>query len=295
MGGAAGGEEQLPSPPGFTLQLILNAVYGQAYQIDDENANALLVASNYLEVPSVQTACCKHLRQQIACDTCWTTLATAVRFGCDTLCADAMEYIRRMFEQQGALPNHTALHALSKDVMLELLHSPALQFGSEAELFQAVLIWIAGDAAARLADLPELLTAVRPPGGLWNHLAADNAANADAITTAGAVANLAALLVRALEPGYLLDQELVGMDRDMADFCREHMTNDAYCTRAHQASLECLLCGMTSLCAHSSANRQAFQAAGALKALQQLHSSPTPGIKANAAMALDALRHGSPN
>ncbi|KAK9818182.1 hypothetical protein WJX72_008338 [[Myrmecia] bisecta] len=144
MGGASGGEEQ-------------------AYQINDENVEAVLVASNYLEVQSVQTACCKHLQCRIACDTCWTTLATAVRFGCDPLCADAMEYIQRMFEQQDTLPDHTALQALSKDVMLELLHSPALQFGSECELFQAVLIWIAGDAAARLADLSALLTAVRPP------------------------------------------------------------------------------------------------------------------------------------
>ncbi|KAK9810527.1 hypothetical protein WJX72_012233 [[Myrmecia] bisecta] len=142
-----------------TLRLILQGIYGQYYRVTDQNVEALLAASNYLEVSCVLDACCMYLRRKLKHQTCWRTLALATHYGCGTLCGHAVEYIHSQFMKLMDAP--AALQALPKEMLLDVLQSPAVVFSSDHIIFQVVLTWVAGEAASRVADLPELLAAVR--------------------------------------------------------------------------------------------------------------------------------------
>ncbi|KAJ9527446.1 hypothetical protein QJQ45_025698, partial [Haematococcus lacustris] len=63
----------------------------------------------------------------------------------------------------GAEPGQlrSPLAALPRDLLLELLQADELAVDCETEVLQAVLDWVASDPAERLADLPDLLAAVR--------------------------------------------------------------------------------------------------------------------------------------
>ncbi|KAK9817893.1 hypothetical protein WJX72_003862 [[Myrmecia] bisecta] len=154
---------EVPGVDGDSLRCILRAVYGQQIEVTDNNVEGLLAASNYLEISCVQRACCRHLQRHLGPSSCWSTLAAAAHFGCEELCVHVMTYIRAHFEELMASSARLGLQVLPKAVLLELLHSEALETGSETEVFQAVLTWVAGDPACRSANLPELLAAVRLP------------------------------------------------------------------------------------------------------------------------------------
>ncbi|KAK9810251.1 hypothetical protein WJX72_007330 [[Myrmecia] bisecta] len=180
-----------------SLRVLLQAIYGLPYQITEHNVDALLAGSNCLEIGCVQTACCKHLQQRLQADTCWTTLATAMRFSCEALRDEVVAYIHANFEALMAFPEQAGLHQLPRPALLDILQSIG-DCRHEQATIQVLLTWLAGDAIGRLADLPELLAAV--------------------IKDAGAAPTLAGLVVLALSPRYLLGQT---MEPDMLDFYDE--------------------------------------------------------------------------
>ncbi|KAK9812895.1 hypothetical protein WJX72_005384 [[Myrmecia] bisecta] len=115
----------LPEVEADSLQLVLQAVYGLEYEINQDNVEALLASSNYLAVDSVHSSCCD------------------------------MAFIHRPPRGAWVLRMQTALQALPKGMLLDVLHSKAADFGSESDAFQVVLTWVANGDASRLEDLLE--------------------------------------------------------------------------------------------------------------------------------------------
>ncbi|KAK9813237.1 hypothetical protein WJX72_011257 [[Myrmecia] bisecta] len=141
------------------LQLVLEAVYGQEYKVTEHQLEALLAASNYLQVGCVQSACCAYLREELQDDNCWQTLATAAHFGCEELCKQTLTY-----SQKRASKTHKALQALPKDTLVNVLQS---KFGSESDAIQVALTWAATEVNSQLEHLSEVLAAMRLTCSTW--------------------------------------------------------------------------------------------------------------------------------
>ncbi|KAK9812664.1 hypothetical protein WJX72_001531 [[Myrmecia] bisecta] len=139
----------IPEVDADILQLILQAIHGLEYEIDQDNVEALLAASNYLAINSVQSSCCDYLKLNMQDHDCWRTLCVAAHLGCEALCKHMMAFIHRPPRGAWVLRMQTALQALPKGMLLDVLCSKAVDFGSESRAFQVVLTWVAtGDTIA---------------------------------------------------------------------------------------------------------------------------------------------------
>ncbi|KAK9813302.1 hypothetical protein WJX72_012150 [[Myrmecia] bisecta] len=152
----------IPEVDADILQLILQAVYGLEYEIKQDNVEALLAASTYLAIDSVQSSCCDYLKLNMQDHDCWRTLCVAARLGCEALCKHTMAFIQRPPQGAWVLRMQTALQALPTGMLLDVLHSNALDFGSECNAFQVVLTWVATGDASRLEDLLETRASAGP-------------------------------------------------------------------------------------------------------------------------------------
>lgn len=81
---------RLSGVDGAALRGLLACIYEQHAAIDAESVEALLAASNYLDVPSVTEACCAWLVGGLCPETAAATLAVAARHGCAALQAESV-------------------------------------------------------------------------------------------------------------------------------------------------------------------------------------------------------------
>ena len=88
--GGAGSPVRLSGVDGPALRGLLACVYEQRAAVDAESVEALLAASNYLDVPAVTDACCAWLSGGLCPETAAATLAVAARHGCAALQAEAV-------------------------------------------------------------------------------------------------------------------------------------------------------------------------------------------------------------
>ncbi|KAK9806948.1 hypothetical protein WJX72_008357 [[Myrmecia] bisecta] len=285
-----------------TLQLILQAIYGQPYEVTEDNVDALLAASNFLEVACVQAACCMHLQRKLSLTTCWRTLAAAVRFCCEALCEEAMTFIQLRFAELMAPPAQSLLQALPKHILLDLLHSPAITF-NEPAFFQVALTWVAGNDKERLPHLPEVLAAVRLSTGAnkprktsaWAISASDQAVQ-DAMREAGAIPALVHLLQHGrsehvADVTSMLWEAIVNNDASKAALVETGgLAPLVYQLQA--AADSCIHANaLHTLCVINPANKEAIVAAGGVPVLLELLNE-APKVQSSAADCLGGLCYG---
>ncbi|XP_052828126.1 kelch-like protein 10 isoform X1 [Octopus bimaculoides] len=138
---------------------IIDYMYTNACNIDDENVSDILIASDYLNMTHLQDLCCDYLSSKISIFTCINIENFAKKYFCEKLRQNAHKFI---------LHNFTKVYTGSEDFQLlddtslhEILSSEKLNIKSEEIAFEAIIKWIDYDPLNRKCHIAKLLRNVR--------------------------------------------------------------------------------------------------------------------------------------
>ncbi|GBO13346.1 Kelch-like protein 20, partial [Araneus ventricosus] len=143
-----------------TLKLLLDYAYSSRIPINKNNVQALLSAANLLEVLPVRDACCRFLERHMDETNCLGIHCFAEAHACENLQKKAKEFTLRYFPD---VMKHEEMLSLSQSKFIELISSDTLNVEREETVFEAVLLWLNQDVAARSEDFHLVLEQVRLP------------------------------------------------------------------------------------------------------------------------------------
>ena len=139
------------------FQLLINYIYTGKLEVSEENVEKVLSAANMLQLKLVVDASCDFLVKQLHPSNCLGIRSFADLQNCQHLYVAAhnytMEHFRKVIQNQEYL-------ALPLDQMCKLLENDNVNVVSEAEMFEAMLLWINYEES-RKANLPQLLARIR--------------------------------------------------------------------------------------------------------------------------------------
>ncbi|CAG9462521.1 unnamed protein product [Pedinophyceae sp. YPF-701] len=146
------------------LRVVVEAIYEGQIELSLDNIEAVVDVASQLDVPPVLAASVRHLQQTLDESTCLWSLALASRYHLEPLREQCLLRARRAFSSiVHDAERSAALAALDRDAVRELLMSDDLNLNSEVDIFLAAVLWVSGDEASRLAELPGLLSTIRFP------------------------------------------------------------------------------------------------------------------------------------
>ena len=143
------------------LALLIKFAYTCALEINEENAQSLLAASNFLQMLRAREACCKFLQDRLDCSVCLDVADFAEFQSCQELLEASLTFSRRNFTEVSQ--NERFVH-ISYARMKHFLSSNDLHLpdGEEA-VFTALITWTQHNFPERQTHFQELLNLVKLP------------------------------------------------------------------------------------------------------------------------------------
>ncbi|XP_008401400.1 kelch-like protein 18, partial [Poecilia reticulata] len=157
-----------PVPPSLTssclcrsaLEALINFAYSGRVAIDQQNVQALLIGSSFLQLQNVKDACCSFLQERLHPKNCLGVRQFAEAMMCTALYDAANGFLQRHFVEAALSEEFLALRA---EEVLELMGCDELNVKAEEQVFEAALAWVHHDRDRRKTLLPELLAKIRLP------------------------------------------------------------------------------------------------------------------------------------
>ena len=143
------------------LDSLIKFAYTCSLEINEENAQSLLAASNFLQMLRAREACCKFLQERLDCSNCLDIADFAEFQSCDELLDAALKFARRNFTEVSKNERFVQIsfsrlkHFLSNND----LHLPE---GEEA-VFLALVNWTKQNSGERQSSFAETLNFVKLP------------------------------------------------------------------------------------------------------------------------------------
>uniref|UniRef100_A0A0P4WN36 Kelch-like protein diablo n=3 Tax=Scylla olivacea TaxID=85551 RepID=A0A0P4WN36_SCYOL len=140
------------------VALLLDYAYTSTFTITEANVQALLSASNLLEVVAVRDACCRFLERHIDATNCVGIHCFAEAHACHDLSKKAKAYTLRNFTQ--VMTGEEWL-SLPIEKVVEILSSDELEVEREEYVYDAATTWLHHSYATRSSIFPKILECVR--------------------------------------------------------------------------------------------------------------------------------------
>ena len=143
------------------LSSLIKFAYTCSLEINEENAQSLLAASNFLQMLRAREACCKFLQERLDCSNCLDVADFAEFQSCQELLEAALTFARRNFTE---VSKNDRFCQISLTRMKHFLDSNDLHLpeGEEA-VFMALVSWTKHNLSDRQGDFAELLNLVKLP------------------------------------------------------------------------------------------------------------------------------------
>ncbi|GAB1606106.1 kelch-like protein 10 [Argonauta hians] len=141
------------------MSKIIDYMYTNACDINDDNVSDILVASDYLNMTHLQELCCDYLSSKISVSTCISIKNFAQKYFCEKLRLEAHKFILHNFTKVYA--NCEDFQQLDADALHDILKSEDLNIKSEEIAFDAIIKWIDFDPDQRKCHIAKLLRSVR--------------------------------------------------------------------------------------------------------------------------------------
>uniref|UniRef100_M4A7V5 Kelch-like family member 18 n=3 Tax=Xiphophorus TaxID=8082 RepID=M4A7V5_XIPMA len=142
------------------LEALINFAYSGRVAIDQQNVQALLIGSSFLQLQNVKDACCSFLQERLHPKNCLGVRQFAEAMMCTALYDAANGFLQRHFVEAALSEEFLALRA---EEVLELMGCNELNVKAEEQVFEAALAWVHHDRDRRKTLLPELLAKIRLP------------------------------------------------------------------------------------------------------------------------------------
>jgi kelch-like protein 10 len=141
------------------MNLILEYVYTQNVDIDQENVWQLLMSADYFILPGLLELCCDFLRREMAPENCIGILRFVSIYFCPRLEVEARRFVMRNFEKVSQESDEFL--ELPLEELQALIGADELNVRTEEIVWEGVLRWIEHDAGNRKRHIAELLKGVR--------------------------------------------------------------------------------------------------------------------------------------
>ena len=143
---------------GSVMEDVLEFIYTGTVEVTEENAEELVVATNYLLVPNLKTISGRFIQQQICELNCISTFYFAEKYDCEELLNDSKSFIHANFRSVADMNEFLSLEA--KEVE-RWISSDEIVVETEADVFQIAQKWVKHNKGERKAAFEELLRHVR--------------------------------------------------------------------------------------------------------------------------------------
>ena len=138
---------------GSAMEDVLEFIYTGTVEVTEENAEELVVATNYLLVPNLKTI--SGLIQQQICElNCISAFYFAEKYDCEELLNDSKNFIHANFRSVADMNEFLSLEA--KEVE-RWISSDEIVVETEADVFQIAQKWVEHNKGERKAAFEELL------------------------------------------------------------------------------------------------------------------------------------------
>ena len=138
---------------GSVMEDVLEFIYTGTVEVTEENAEELVVATNYLLVTNLKTIASRFIQQRMCELNCISTFYLAEKYDCEELLNDS-----RSFASVADMKEFLSLEA--KEVE-RWISSDDIVVETEAEVFQIAQKWVEHNKSERKAAFEELLRHVR--------------------------------------------------------------------------------------------------------------------------------------
>ena len=143
------------------LDSLIRFAYTCSLEINEDNAQSLLAASNFLQMLRAREACCKFLQERLDCSNCLDIADFAEFQSCDELLEAALKFARRNFTE---VSKNERFVQISFSRLKHFLgsHDLHLPEGEEA-VFLALINWTKQSPTERQTCFAESLNLVKLP------------------------------------------------------------------------------------------------------------------------------------
>ena len=143
---------------GSVMEDVLEFIYTGTVEVTEENAEELVVATNYLFVPNLKTISGRFIQQQMCELNCISTFYFAEKYDCEELLNESKSFIHANFASVADMNEFLSLEA--KEVE-RWISSDEIVVETEADVFQIAQKWVEHNKGERKAAFEELLRHVR--------------------------------------------------------------------------------------------------------------------------------------
>ena len=143
---------------GSVLEDVLEFIYTGTVAVTQENAKELIVAGNYLIIPSLKTVSGRFLEGEMSNSNCLSTFYFAEKYDCDELIRNSKKFIHENFVYVGEKDEFFSLEA--KEVT-RWISSSKIAVGAEVDVFKIIVQWVEHNKSERKAYFEELFGHVR--------------------------------------------------------------------------------------------------------------------------------------
>ena len=143
---------------GSVMEDVLEFIYTGTVEVTEENAEELVIATNYLLVPNLKTISGRFIQQQMCELNCISTFYFAEKYDCEELLNDSKSFIHANFASVADMNEFLSLEA--KEVE-RWISSDEIVIETEADVFQIAQKWVEHNKSERKAAFEELLRHVR--------------------------------------------------------------------------------------------------------------------------------------
>lgn len=143
------------------LNLLIKFAYAGPLDINEDNAQSVLAAANFLQMIHARDVCCKFFETKLDASNCLEVAEFAEFHACHELLEAALHYAEQNFDE---VAKSERFVSVSKARIQHFLSSNdlVLRKGEEA-VFRALVVWTKHNPAERKQYFPELLENVKLP------------------------------------------------------------------------------------------------------------------------------------
>ena len=143
------------------LKLLIKFAYTCVLEINEENAQNLLAAANFLQMLRARDACCRYLQDKLDSYNCLDVAEFAEYQSCNDLLNEALRYARHHF---GEVSRHDKFGTISHGRLKHFLSSNDLNLPSgEETAFNALVTWTKHNPTERAQYFGEFLNLIKLP------------------------------------------------------------------------------------------------------------------------------------
>ena len=143
---------------GSVLEDVLEFIYTGTVAVTQENAKELIVAGNYLIIPSLKTVSGRFLEAEMSDSNCISTFYFAEKYDCVELLGNSMKFIHENFASVGEMDEFLSLEARE---VTRWISSGKISVGAEVDVFKIIVQWVEHNKSERKAYFEELFGHVR--------------------------------------------------------------------------------------------------------------------------------------